>query len=104
MDGEEKARILAWRQENVTIKEICIRTNRAKSSVMALLAAARDLPQDVTPAIKHRSGRPRKTSRHTNDVLRRELRKNPHLCASELKEMFSGTSPSDASSTACRRT
>ena len=52
MDGEEKVRIFAWRQENVTTKKFCRRTKRSKSSVMALLAAARDLPQDAIPATK----------------------------------------------------
>ena len=32
---------------------------------MALLAAARDLPQDAIPATKSRSGRPPKTTKHT---------------------------------------
>ena len=44
---------------------------------MALLAAARDLPQDAIPATKSRFGRPPKTTKH----------KNHHLRASELKEM-----------------
>ena len=38
---------------------------------MALLAAARDQPQDIIPATKSRSGRPPKTSKHTDDLLRR---------------------------------
>ena len=54
---------------------------------MTLLAAARDLPQDVIPATKHRSGRPTKTTKHTDDVRRQELRRNPHFSASELKKM-----------------
>ena len=62
-------------------------TKRARSSVMALLAVARDLPQDVIPATKPRSGRPPKTSKLTDDVRRQELRSNHHLSASELKEM-----------------
>ena len=56
MDGEEKVRILAWRQENLTTKKIYRRTKRARSSVMVLLAAARDLHQDALPATKSRSG------------------------------------------------
>ena len=37
---------------------------------MTLLAAARDLPQNVMPATKPRSGQPPKTSKHTVDVRR----------------------------------
>lgn len=47
---EEKARILAWRQEKVKIKEIVRRSGRAKSTVMALLAAAGGLPQTFVPS------------------------------------------------------
>ena len=36
MDGEEKVRILARRQENLTTKKIYRRTKRARSSVMVL--------------------------------------------------------------------
>ena len=54
---------------------------------MTLLAAARDLPQNVIPATKPRSGPPPKTSKHPDSVRGQELRKNHHLDASELKEM-----------------
>ena len=57
---------------------------------MTFLAAARDLLQDVIPANRSRSGRvqkPPNTSKHTDDVQRRDLRRNPHLSASKLKEM-----------------
>ena len=50
--SEEKARILAWRQEKVSIKEICARSRRAKSTVMKLLASAKGLPFNKVP--KHR--------------------------------------------------
>ena len=62
MDGEEKARMLARRQEIVTIQKICRRTKGAGSLVMALLTDARDLPHDVISATKPRSGRPPQTS------------------------------------------
>ena len=54
---------------------------------MTLLAAARDLPQNVIPVTKPRSGRPPKTSKHPDDVRRQEFRRNHHLDASELKGM-----------------
>ena len=60
---------------------------RARSSVMVLFAAARDLSQYATPATKSQSGRSLKTTKHTADLLRRELRKNPHFSATELKKM-----------------
>ena len=51
------------------------------------LAAAHDLPQNVMLATKPRCGRPPKTSKHTDDVLRQELRRDHHLSASEHKEV-----------------
>ena len=54
---------------------------------MVLLAAAYDQPQDAIPATKSRFGRPPKATKHTDELLSQELHKNPHLSASELKEM-----------------
>ena len=54
---------------------------------MTFLAAARDLPQNVIPANKPRSGRPPKTSKHTVGVRNQELHRKHHLSASELNEM-----------------
>ena len=56
--SEEKARILAWRQEKVSIKEICACSGRAKSTVMNLLTSAKGLPPNKVP--KHRFGGGRK--------------------------------------------
>ena len=69
------------------MKKICRRTKSARSSVMTFLAAARDLPQNVIPDNKPRSGRPPKTSKHTDGVRSRELHRKHHLSASELNEM-----------------
>ena len=69
------------------MKKICSRTKSARSSVMTFLAAARDLPQNVIPANKPRSGRPPKTSKHIDGVRSQELHRKHHLSASELNEM-----------------
>ena len=69
------------------MKKICRRTKSARSSVMTFLAAARDLPQYVIPDKKPRSGRPPKTSKHTDGVRSQELHREHHLSASELNEM-----------------
>ena len=47
--NEEKARILAWRQENVSIKLICERTGRGRVTIMRILAAAKDLQRNTVP-------------------------------------------------------
>ena len=51
---------------------------------MTFLAAARDLPLNVIPVNKARSGRPPKTSKHTDGV---QSHRKHHLSASELNEM-----------------
>ena len=85
-DGE-KARIFAWRQENVPIKVICEQSGRGKATIMRLLAAAEDLPNNTVP--KHKFGRKRKkkTSPHTDTIIKREQRNNPHLTALELQNL-----------------
>ena len=61
--SEEKARILAWRQEKVSIKEICARSRRAKSTAMKLLASAKGLPPNKVPKHRFGGGRKKKTSK-----------------------------------------
>ena len=68
-------------------KKICRRAKSARSSVMTFLAAAHDLPQNVIPDNKPRSGRPPKISKHTDGVQSHELHRKHHLSASELNEM-----------------
>ena len=42
-NGEEKARTITWRQENITTNTMCERTGRAKSIIMKVLAASSEL-------------------------------------------------------------
>ena len=84
---EEKARILAWKQENVPIKVICERNGRGKATIMRLLAAAKDLPNNSIPKLKFGGGRKKKTSPHTDTIIKRELQKNPRLTALELQNL-----------------
>lgn len=85
--GEEKVRIIAWRQEHVPIKTISQRSGRSKPTVMRILAAASGLPPNTVPMHKYGGGRRKKTSNTTDTLLKRELYKNPRLTASELKAM-----------------
>ena len=83
---EEKARILAWRQENVPIKVICERSGRGKATVMTILAAAKELPCNMVPKHKFDGGK-RKTSKFTDAIVKQELQKNPRLTALELQTL-----------------
>ena len=84
---EEKARILAWRQENVPIKVICEHSGRGKATVMRILAAAKKLTYITVPKHKFGGGRRRKTSKFTDAVMKRELQKNSCLTALELQTL-----------------
>lgn len=66
LTNEEKVCILTLRKENVKIREICRRTQRAKSTVMALLSAARQLPPTLYPNIK--SARDQRERRHRKQI------------------------------------
>ena len=66
---EEKARILAWRQENLPIKITYERSGRGKAAVMRLLAAAKDLPNSTAPKHKFGGGRKKKTSPRTDTII-----------------------------------
>ena len=57
---EEKTRIFAWRQEKMPIKVICEQIGRGKGTIMRLLAAARELPNNTVPKDKFGGGRRRK--------------------------------------------
>ena len=87
ISDEEKAQILAWRQENVPIKVICERSGRGKGTVMRILAAAKELPCNTVPKHKFGGGRRRKTSKFTDAIMKRELQKNPRLTALELQTL-----------------
>ena len=84
---EEKARIFSWRQENVPIRVINEQSGREKVTIMRLLAAAIDLPNNTVPKHKFGGGRKKKTSPHTDTIIKRELQKNPRLTALQLQNL-----------------
>ena len=85
--SEKKARILAWRQEKVSIKEICACSGRAKSTIMNLLTSAKGLPPNKVPKHRCGGGRKKKISNATDNLMKREVQKNPRLTALELKNL-----------------
>ena len=54
ISDDEKARILAWRQEKFPVKTICEGSGRTKIIVMKLKADAKDLSSTEVP--KHKFG------------------------------------------------
>ena len=85
MSEAEKGKVLAWRQENVPMSEIARRLGRGIATIKRLCARARGMPPSHIPQRKPQSGRPRKTFRKTNALLRREVSRNPSLTAGALK-------------------
>ena len=81
----EKAQILTMMKENVPFVEIARRTQRGLATIR-LKSAALAQPCRTIPKNKPITGRPRKTSKATDTLMRRELLKNPRLTASELKK------------------
>ena len=69
------------------IKVICERNGREKATIVRLLAAAKDLPNNTVPKHKFVGGRKKKTSPHTDMIIKRELPKNPRLTALELQNL-----------------
>ena len=67
---EEKACILVWRQEKMPIKVICEWSGRGKATIMRLLAAAKQFPNNTVPKCKFGGGRRRKTSRLTDTIMK----------------------------------
>ncbi|KAK4303338.1 hypothetical protein Pmani_024624 [Petrolisthes manimaculis] len=68
---EEKVRILTLLGEKVPVCDIVRRTGRNKATIYRLKAASRHLTPDSIPPAKPRPGRPRKTSKTTDGLLRR---------------------------------
>lgn len=52
LSKDDKTHVLVWKQRNISIKEICHRCGRGKSTLMRLLAASRGLLPTVVPSYK----------------------------------------------------
>ena len=83
--SEKKAQILAWRQKKVSIKEICPRSEKSKSTTMKLVASAkRELPSNKS--LNTNSEKDKKMTSNPKDTLmKREEQTNPKVIALELK-------------------
>ena len=73
---KEKARILAWMQENAPLKVICKHSGKGKATIMRILTAAEELPLNTVPKHKFGGGRRRNASRFTDTITKQELPKN----------------------------
>jgi len=60
--SEEKARILTWRQEDVSIKLICECMGKGRENIMRILAPEKHLCRNTVP--NHKFGGGRKKRHH----------------------------------------
>ncbi|XP_076036517.1 uncharacterized protein CG3556 [Oratosquilla oratoria] len=84
------AQIIALRESGKKTKEISEQLSCAKSTVRKWCARARDLPDDILPAHKPRSGRPRKTSTRADTIIKRILEASARKTARVVKEQNPG--------------
>lgn len=81
----EKSMAIAWQMEDVSVSEIARRLGRGKSAIYSLLNKCKTLPILTTPKRKPGSGGLRKTSKRTDCLIGRLIKKNPFMSAAEIK-------------------
>ena len=81
----EKSMAIAWKIEDVSVSEIARRLGRGKSAIYSLLNKCKTLPILTTPKRKPGSGGLRKTSKRTDCLIGRLIKKNPFMSAAEVK-------------------
>lgn len=85
---EEKAHILALREENVPVNEICVCLRWSKATIMKLFLLMKGHPVAYIPCHKQMMGNPKKTSQATNKLLIREIANDPSISSTELKRLY----------------
>jgi hypothetical protein len=75
-------------EEFVPISDIARRLGRSARTIKTLIQAAEGFPTSYIPCHKPIVGGPRKTSKQTDDILRRAVMKEPAISSTELKKMY----------------
>ena len=70
---EEKARILAWAEEGMSMKEIGSCMGRHQSAIHWVSAKAKGLPKFAILIRKKGSGRPKRLTRHVLGVMNKQI-------------------------------
>jgi transposase len=86
LSSVEKARILSWREEGVSVDVIAERLGCHRSAIFRLLNKAKNLPPLQIPERKKGSGRPKKIPGHALKILERFVKKNPLATAGDIKQ------------------
>ena len=83
---EEKAAILALRDEGMSSEQIASKFGRHRSSIDRLINRSKAMGNIAIPSRQEGSGRPRKVSQALQDMVKRHIDKYPHSTAGDLKE------------------
>ena len=68
--AEEKARIITYAEMGLKVKDIAAKTGRSRSTIYDILKTAKTMPTNTVPQHKRPTGRPRLTSKRTDNFLR----------------------------------
>ena len=91
LNNEEKVRVLMLANEGMSNRDICIRTGRSMQTIRMLKKVAVGLPPNTIPERKKGSGRPRKTSKRTDAMLKREVMVSPTVTAGNAPARSGGS-------------
>jgi len=84
MSIEEKAKAIAWRQENVSVNEIAQRLGRGRMSIFRLFSKMKISGRNEMPKRKPGSGRPRKATAFVKEELMKYIVKYPMATATDI--------------------
>lgn len=90
LSRETVAQIIGLKVGGHTIKEICELTGAGPTSVKKYVRRFREGGNKDLPVTKHRSGRPRKTSKRATNILKRTAENTASTTARKIKEENSG--------------
>ena len=85
LSAVEKAKILAWRQVGVSVKEVMRLSGKSRRTIQRLSALAAALPENVLPTRSPGSSRPRKVTPAVIRTIKRTIGSMPMLSARNLK-------------------
>jgi hypothetical protein len=84
----DKVKIMTLWREGIAKKDIGVHTGFPVRSIQRVILANRNLPEWSIPIRKKGSGRPKKTSKSTDRLLKSTVLNNPMMTAKEIKEVM----------------
>ena len=85
---EQKSRALTLLEEGASVIREAAELGVTRMTIYRLKKAGDTHPSGTTPQLKKSSGRPKKTSSHTDLILKKEVKVDPGITALELKKKY----------------